>query len=89
MINDVSKILLKKLEVANYSDEGIATVSLEEFTNVDEVKTAVLEIEKLSDFLEHKLDLNEGTMILSVYNPQEDIKGFSTRHPNRTTCGGR
>ena len=89
MLNDISKTLLKKMESANYSDDGIATVSLEEFTNVDEAKAAVLEIEKLPDYSEHKLDLNEGTMNLSVYNPKEDINGFVTRHPNRTACGGK
>ena len=29
MLNDISKTLLKKMESANYSDDGIATVSLE------------------------------------------------------------
>ena len=46
MLNDISKTLLKKMQSANYSDDVIATVSFEEFTNVDEAKAAVFEIEK-------------------------------------------
>ncbi|MEG0377020.1 MAG: hypothetical protein RR614_00930 [Eubacterium sp.] len=89
MLYDISKVIVEKLEKANYSDSGIATISLEEYRDVEEVKKAILEVEKLNDYKDAKLDLNEGTMMLSVYNPSEDISGFNARHPNSQSCGGR
>lgn len=67
--------LAEKMESANYSDDGIATVSLEEFTNVDEAKRQLFGNRKLQ-YSEHKLD-NEGTMILSVYNPKKILMVLS------------
>ena len=86
MMNDVSKALLEKLEKANYATNGIAKLSLTEYSNVDEVKAAVLEIEKIPENEQLKFDFNEGTMELNVYNPEEDIDGFEVRHPNRQKC---
>ncbi|MEG0509409.1 MAG: hypothetical protein RR310_08970 [Eubacterium sp.] len=89
MVYEISKVIIEKLEKADYTDGGLTTLSLEEFRNVDDVKEAILEIEKLDDYKDTKLDLNEGTLILSVYNPKEDIEGFAARHPNSQSCGGR
>lgn len=87
MLYDVSKVIIEKSEKVRYSDKGIATVSLEEFRDVDEVKKSILEIEKLKVFTNYKFSLNEGTMMLSIYNPDEDITGFSSSHPNSRPCG--
>lgn len=86
MINDVSKVLLERLEKASYATNGIAKISLSDFSNVEEVKAAVLEIEKIPENENLKFDLDEGTLELSVYNHDEDIDGFVARHPNRQKC---
>lgn len=86
MIYDVSKTILKEIEAASFSQEGLAQVSLSAFSDVDEVKAAILEIEKLDDSKGMKFDLNEGTMLLSIYDPSEDIQGFEHRHPNPKQC---
>lgn len=89
MIHDVSKTILKKIEKASFSQEGLAQISLSEFSDVDEVKNAILELEKLDDNKKMKFDFNEGSMILSIYDPAEDIQGFEHRHPNPKQCSNR
>lgn len=76
MLNELSKNLLKKVENAEYDKEGIAKIDFSQYDNVEEVKAAVLEIEKIPANSDIKFDLNEGTLELALYNPAEDMNAI-------------
>lgn len=76
MLTDVSKALLSRVESAEYTKDGIAKISLQDFSDVETVKKVVAELEKLPVNRDIKFDLNEGTMELALYNPSEDVNSF-------------
>jgi hypothetical protein len=77
------EIIHEKVKVAKFDDYGKALLSMDDVGD-GEMVMAVLEDLKSDTNFDFDFDLDK--MLLTVYNPDDDLEGFKRRHPSPQHC---
>ncbi|AWW26341.1 hypothetical protein ACIZ62_05565 [Acetobacterium carbinolicum] len=77
------EIIHEKVKVAKFDDYGKALLSMDDVGD-GEMIMAVLEDLKSDTNFDFDFDLDK--MLLTVYNPDDDLEGFKRRHPSPQHC---
>jgi len=77
------EIIHEKVKVAKFDDYGKALLSMDDVGD-GQIIMAVLEDLKSDTTFDFDFDLDK--MLLTVYNPDDDLEGFKRRHPSPQHC---
>ena len=83
--DQVKSLLQEKIDKANYTVSGRATISIDEL-NTNNITGIVEEIKNNPAYSSYTIEYNEETKTVNVVNPDENLEGFEKVHPSRKPC---
>ena len=79
----IIEVIHDKVKVASFDDHGKSVLSM---NDVGDGQMIVDVLEDLKSDSSFDFDFDLDKMLLTVYNPDDDLDGFARRHPSPQKC---
>ncbi|WP_041668909.1 hypothetical protein [Acetobacterium woodii] len=79
----IIEVVNEKVKVASFDDKGKAYLSM---ADVEDGQMIIDVLEDLKVDSKFSFDFDLDKMLLTVYNPDDDLDGFARRHPSPQKC---
>lgn len=79
----IIEVIHEKVKVASFDDKGKAFLDM---NDVEDGQMIVDVLEDLKAGSKFSFDFDLDKMLLTVYNPDDDLDGFARRHPSPQKC---
>ncbi len=76
-------VINEKVKTTSFDDYGKAYLSM---TDVEDGQIIIDVLEDLKADSKFSFDFDLDKMLLTVYNPDDDLDGFARRHPSPQKC---
>ncbi|MBC3798184.1 hypothetical protein [Acetobacterium tundrae] len=79
----VIELIQEKVKAASFDDKGIAIIPMKDINDGNVIVEVLEDLKKDSTY---QFDFDLDNMSLKVYNPLDDMEGFTERHTSPQKC---